>query len=201
MAVAGLGTGAVVPVAESRRPLAAPWDMSWVERLKPAAYRVVIDANAIADGLPLDHAVMFLDQFREVYATRDDDTRAVIVARQLGAPLAFGDALWARYKIGEATHVTDPSTHAPARRNLFWSADGARGGSSLAALGARGVITLVCNIAARSWAASLAQEAGLEVERVRTDVLNGLVPGAMLVPSGIFALIRAQNAGCALLRA
>ncbi|HZI21026.1 MAG TPA: hypothetical protein VFD76_00870 [Gemmatimonadales bacterium] len=63
------------------------------------------------------------------------------------------------------------------------------------------MITLVCNIAARSWAASLAQEAGLEVERVRTDVLNGLVPGAILVPSGIFALIRAQNAGCALLRA
>jgi hypothetical protein len=38
MAVAGLGMGAVVPVAEPRRPLAAPWDMSWVERLKPAAF-------------------------------------------------------------------------------------------------------------------------------------------------------------------
>jgi intracellular sulfur oxidation DsrE/DsrF family protein len=36
-----------------------------------------------------------------------------------------------------------------------------------------------------------------DVEEVQKDVRANLVPGAILVPSGIYALIRAQNAGCA----
>src|SRR2546421_4142504 len=76
------------PPPEPRRPPlpTSPWDMSWLDRLKNASYRAVFDANV---------AAMFLDQFRAVYGTRDVETRAVIVARQLGAPLAFGDSVWA----------------------------------------------------------------------------------------------------------
>src|SRR2546430_14141093 len=96
--------------------------MPWVDRLKTAPSRAVSDANGVADGFALDLAAMFLDQFRGVYGTRDEETRAVIVARQLGAPLAFGYSLWARYEIGVETHVSDPMTHAPARRHPVWSA-------------------------------------------------------------------------------
>ena len=95
------------------------WDLSWVDRLKDVPYRVVFDANDVADGFALDLAVMFLDQYHEVYGTRDDQARAVIVMRQLGTPLALGDALWDRYAIGEEIKVKDPATHQPARRNPF----------------------------------------------------------------------------------
>ena len=39
-----------------------------------------------------------------------------------------------------------------------------------------------------------------DVEQVRSEVRAGLVPGATLMPTGIFALVRAQNAGCAYMK-
>jgi intracellular sulfur oxidation DsrE/DsrF family protein len=47
---------------------------------------------------------------------------------------------------------------------------------------------------------SFAQKTGRDVEEVRKEVRENLVPGAIAVPSGIFALIRAQNAGCAFMQ-
>jgi hypothetical protein len=35
---------------------------------------------------------------------------------------------------------------------------------------------------------------------VQNEVRNGLIPGARLMPDGVFALVRAQNAGCATYR-
>src|SRR2546430_6295636 len=58
------------------------WDLSWVDRLTDVPYRVVFDATDVADGFALDLAVMFLDQYHEVYGTRDDQARAVIVMRR-----------------------------------------------------------------------------------------------------------------------
>src|SRR3989442_9603201 len=81
-------------------PTHGSWDLSWVDRLTDVPYRVVFDANDVADGFALDLTLMFLDQYHEVYGTRDDQARAVIVMRQLGTPLALGDALWDRYAIG-----------------------------------------------------------------------------------------------------
>src|SRR5438874_2242287 len=124
------GSSAFAPVGgepprldQGRQPQpTSSWDMSWVDRLKNASYRAVFDANEVADGFALDLAGMFMDQFRGVYGTRDEETRAVIVARQLGAQLAFRDSLWARYEIGAVTPLDDPATRGPARRNPCWSA-------------------------------------------------------------------------------
>jgi hypothetical protein len=206
------GTTAVAPrsadAEESDAPLRplreSPWDVSWVDRLSGVPHRVVFDANNIADGFALDLTTGFMDQLHEVYGTRDDQTRAVIVMRQLGTPMAFGDALWDKYAIGEDANVKDPATHAPARRNPFLNpppgASAESGANKLSTLMARGTIVLVCSIAANNVAARLAEKRGRDVEEVRKDVRSGLVPGAILAPSGIFALIRAQNAGCAYMR-
>jgi hypothetical protein len=35
---------------------------------------------------------------------------------------------------------------------------------------------------------------------VQSEVRAGLVPGAILMPTGVFALVRAQNAGCAYMK-
>jgi hypothetical protein len=182
----------------------APWDMSWVDRLAGAPYRVVFDATTIADGAALDLAADFIQQFHTVYDVPDTATRAVIVMRQLAASLAFNDALWRKYKIGEQSKVTDPATKLPALRNPFLRATpGAPDyevAASLERLHDRAAIFLVCNRAAMNAAARLAEAAGADVETVRAEVRGGLVPGAVLMPDGIFALIRAQNAGCAYMR-
>jgi intracellular sulfur oxidation DsrE/DsrF family protein len=64
----------------------------------------------------------------------------------------------------------------------------------------RGLTVLVCNRAAMNMAHSFAEKYKLDVEKVREEVRNGLIPGALLMPNGIFAIVRAQNAGCAYLK-
>lgn len=180
---------------------ASSWDTSWIDKLATAQYRAVFNASDFADGAAMDYAATFLDHFHEVHATRDQQTRPVIVFRRLGTAMAFNDAMWDRYAIGEDAKIEDPATHAPAKRNVFWKAsEGASPASTatkLETLHQRGVISLVCNVALSNWARRAAESAHRDVTEVTTEVRANLIPGAILVPSGIYALIRAQNAGCA----
>jgi len=177
------------------------WDMSWVERIAAAKYRVVFNANVINDGDAIYSAALVLDQFHDVYGSSDQSTCPVIVFRSAGTAMAFNDSLWARYEIGDQSKVTDPVTHAPARRNIFWKArEGATGQaaeSNIVALQQRGLICLVCNRAMNGWASEFAERTHQTKDAVYAEVRANLVPGAYVVPSGIFGLIRAQNAGCA----
>ena len=191
--------------AAPRLPAASsPWDMSWVDRIAPAPYKVVIDATKIG-GDSLYTALDIMDTFHEVYDSPDDQTRVVIVMRHYAAAMGLSDALWNRYAIGEERSVTDPDTKAPAKHNIFLRAspnakEKWETSSKIEPLVARGMTILVCNRAAMNLASTLAKKANKPVEEVQADVRAGLVPGAILMPNGIFALIRAQNAGCALFR-
>lgn len=205
--LAQLGVLATATVVDAERVAAEPppaessWDTSWIERLATARFRVVFNASEINDGAAMNYASTFFDHFREVHATTDPQTRPVIVFRRLGTPMAFNDTLWQRYAIGEELKINDPATRTPATRNVFWSGrQGASPGelaSMLETLNQRGLISLVCNVSATNWARRIAERSKRDVEQVRAEINANLVPGAILVPSGIYALIRAQNAGCA----
>jgi len=179
------------------------WNMSWVDDLQKVPYKAVFDAPSLADRAALDLAAGIWDNFKEVYGT-DSSTRMVIVMRQLGQVMAFNDTMWEKYSIGEERKVNDPLTKQPAKRNPWakviagdpaWAI-----ASKLDTLRARGAIFLVCNRASMNWATSAAERMKLDVEAVKNDVRNNLVPGAILMPTGVFALVRAQNAGCAYMR-
>src|SRR5215831_441347 len=181
----------------------SPWDMAWVDLVQRAQYKAVFDSTSLSDGAALDLAAGIQDNFKEVYGS-DDGIRMVVVMRQLGQVMAFNDDLWNRYNTGEDRKVNDPLTKQPARRNPYlkpiagepdWAT-----GSKLETLHARGAIFLVCNRASMNWAAGAAERTKTDVEQVRNDVRNGLVPGATLMPTGVFALVRAQNAGCAYMK-
>ena len=113
--VAMLGTS-VLPlnaaVPPESRASSEPWDMSWLERLKSATYRAVIDANTIEDGYAADLAGGLIDTFHEVHGTSDDQVRIVIVARRGGTPLVLGDAVWEKFPLGEETKMNDRRRHA-----------------------------------------------------------------------------------------
>jgi len=212
LATAAVGGGAIVSplgaeelnrAADRFGAPSAAWDMSWVDQVQRAQYRAVFDSPTLSDGAALDLAAGIQDNFKEVYGS-DDGVRMVIVMRQLGQVMAFNDDLWNRYGIGEDRKVNDPLTKQPARRNPYlkvmpgepdWAA-----GSKLESLHARGAIFLVCNRASMNFAAGAAERTKKDVEQVRNDVRNGLVPGATLMPTGVFALVRAQNAGCAYMK-
>jgi len=170
-------------------PAAGKWDMSWVDALASAQYRVVFNAEEIADGAAMDYAEVFLDHFREAQGTTDAQTRPVIVFRRLGTPMALDDVLWDRYGVGEDSKITDSRTHAAAKRNIYKP--------RIETLRQRGLISLVCSIALGNWSSRAAKRSGRKVDEVLADARANLIPGTIIVPSGIFALIRAQNAGCA----
>lgn len=178
-----------------------PWDTSWIDRLATAKYRVVFNASEVSDGDVLSHAASFFGDYRTVHGTTDQQTRPVIVFRRLGTPMAVNDHLWQSYAIGEDLKLKDPDTHAFATRNVFWKAQkGATGWEAemaLESLQHRGLISLVCNVALGNWARGWAQRAKRDPESVVAEARANLIPGAILVPSGIYGLIRAQNAGCA----
>jgi intracellular sulfur oxidation DsrE/DsrF family protein len=177
----------------------SPWDTSWIDKVNAAKFRVVFNASDISDGAAMRYAGTFLDHFNEVHGTRDEQTRPVIVFRRLGTQMAFNDVLWDKQAIGAELKINDPATNAPARRNVFWNvAAGAEpNGNKLEALHRRGLISLVCNVSVGSISSGIARETGRSIDEVRAEIQSNLIPGAILVPSGIYALIRAQNAGCA----
>jgi hypothetical protein len=177
----------------------AQWDTSWIGRVSAARYRTVFNASTMSGGAVLDFVATFLDDFHQVHGTADRDTRAVVVFRRLGTAMAFNDAMWDRYAIGEDAKVDDPDTQAPARRNVYWRATGVGAAERprIEPLARRGMISLVCNIALGHIAEDFAERTGRTADDVRAELAGNLIPGAILVPSGIYGLIRAQNAGCA----
>jgi intracellular sulfur oxidation DsrE/DsrF family protein len=165
------------------------WDTSWIDKLASAQFRVVFNASDIADGAAMNYAGTFLDHYHEVHGTSDAQTRPVIVFRRLGTVMAFNDVLWERYPIGEERKVTDPTTHAPATKNIFRN--------EIEPLQQRGLIALVCNVSLASSSYRIAEQTKRTRDEVLAEIRANLIPGAIVVPSGIYALIRAQNAGCA----
>ena len=193
VAAATLAGGAMAFDAEdltaANMPASGDWDVSWLDKLAAAKYRVAFNAGEIADGTAMDYAERFYNQFHEVHDTSDDETRAVIVFRHLGTVMALNDSMWEKYGIGEDRKVNDPKTSAPAKRNLYRE--------QIEALQKRGMIALVCNLALQAWSRGVAHKSSADQQAVYEDAKANLLTGSILVPSGIYGLIRAQNAGCA----
>jgi hypothetical protein len=185
------------------------WDLSWTDRLSSGTHKQVFDAPEIADGTALHQARMFYVNYKDVYSTPETDLRAVLVFRHESIPVVLGDAAWAHYPfIGKkVTKLKDPTTGEWAQRNPFLNAkkddkyaliwpDG-----GLDALIARGAIVLACNLAFGGFAGQIAERTKQPKDAVHAELQAALVPGVTLVPSGIFGVIRAEQGGCAYIRA
>jgi len=189
------------------RPRQAPtFDDSWTTRVRAAAHRAVFDSPAVSDGLVFGHATAFMDNYHEMFGTSDAETVPVIVMRHQGTVLALGDGVWEKYALGEYTKLKDPTTGAVATRNPFVRVVASdphaliEPESTLTALRARGAVLLVCNRALKHLASMQAKQRGMNEGDVMNDFLTGLVAGAIPQPSGIYAVIRAQEAGCGVVR-
>lgn len=191
---------------------AGDWDLSWTDRLISATDGAVFDWPGMddpADPITLEIAARYLDNCKAVYGAGKYKAYAVLNIRTRAVPIALTDAVWERYALGTEYTVNDPATQRPAARNPFWSrASGAVNPASLASattptlgdLVQRGSIVLVCDFALGHLAKQLAAKRGLNADEVHRDLRSAFVPGAFAVPSGIFGLARAQNAGCAYVR-
>jgi len=214
-AVVVVGSACASPLAaasvsandEARRaPTSPDFDDAWTARVRAAAHKAVFDSPDVADGLALGHAAVFMDNYHEMFGTSDADTVPVIVMRHQGTVIAMGDALWEKYELGKRAKLVDPVTGDVAKRNPFVNVGKddkhavIEPGCTLPALRARGAILLACNRALMHFATQKANEMKLNVDDVKAEFRAGLVPGVILQPSGVYAVIRAQEAGAEVMR-
>lgn len=183
------------------------WDLTWIDTVQTARDRAVFDWPSLgdpADPIVLEIAERYLDNCRAAYEDATYDARAVLNIRTQAIPAAMTDRLWESYSLGVEYNAKDPHTKQPATRNPFWhrAPDPAPGLTlpTVADILARGGIVLVCDFALGHLAKRLATKVGRSPDAVLADLRGGLVPGAYIVPSGIFGLARAQNSGCAYIR-
>ncbi len=168
----------------------------WVAKIN-GKHRQVFDAVNPSKGWGVAFALNYLDSAEEFEHLTDKDFSAVVVMRHFAMPLAVNDAIWKKYKIGEVIGVTDPKTNAPATRNIFYNNIPLRPGLTYEKMIAeRGVIIVVCNMALKVVSGMAADKVGLPKEEAEQDFLNGLFQGTDIAPSGVYAVNRAQEAGC-----
>lgn len=180
----------------------ARWDLSWVDKIT-APHRQLFDSPQIQDGEALSKASLYLSGYHEVYGTGDSDVNVVVVIRHRAIPMALASDVWAKYDfIGEKTKLKDPTTGSTAKRNPFLGVKDddkyalIPADASLDALVARGAIVLVCNLALGAFADQVADKTKQRVDDIRAELEHSLISGARLVPSGIFGVARAEEAGC-----
>lgn len=201
-----LGAGAIVPALPapfpdtgSLPPVSDKWDMSWVDRVT-GPHKAVIDAPEVSEGGALFRSVMLREQYREVYGTFPDQFSSVLVLRHNAIDLAMDHEHWRRFKLGEHHQLKDRDGNFIERNPIGPPAADARPGAirySLPGFIADGGIVLACDLAFNFVAAKYRSE-GVSREQARADALTHLIPGVILQPSGFFAVVRAQQAGCAL---
>jgi hypothetical protein len=183
------------------------WDLSWIPRLATATDKAIFDWPSLgdpADPIMLELAARYLDNCASAYVSQRYEVRVVLNIRTQAVPAALTDETWSRFRLGTEYGVKDPNTAETAVHNPFLHrAPSPAPGIELPTLTdmlTRDAIVLVCDFALTNMSKRLAGKFGTTPDAVHSALREGLVPGAFAVPSGIFGLARAQNAGCALVR-
>jgi intracellular sulfur oxidation DsrE/DsrF family protein len=164
-------------------------------------HRQLFDMPSPSEGHPQLHILNFLNSYRDAYKVSAKEVNTIGTLYGQTVPLAFNDAMWAKYPFGARLKITDPSTGAPLARNMFAhpkEGDPFAFGqldASIERLQQRGTLFLLCNNALTFWIGGLAK-AGLGTPAViRTELLDNLLPGVVLVPAMVVAINKAQAHG------
>ena len=96
--------------------------------------------------------------------------------------------------------ITDPATKGPAVRHPLLRlkpGDVPIPGMGTDELLAKGVLIGVCNIALTFNSMKFATQMGMQAEAIKKEWVANLLPGVLVVPSGVIAINRSQEKGCA----
>jgi hypothetical protein len=196
-----------VPISDHAapyRPVSDMWDMSWCDRIT-GKVRAVFDSPGASEGAAMFRAQLWREEHKQIYNTESSDTSAVIVFRHEGIPLVMNDAYWSRFEVGKELKIRDDKGKKWSKRNPIGSAlpdtPPKQINYNLPAFIATGGIVLACNLAFGGMVERFKEEDKLSDDDARKRALEHLIPGIILQPSGFFAVLRAQQAGCGFLLA
>jgi len=203
-AAAAFGLGGVVSPLRAAQPRshevsANPEFEAWLNKIT-GKHKMIFDVPEPNKGFAFAWARVFLNTTNEAYGTTDAENSVVVVLRHSGIPFAMKDSMWAKYPFGEVFKITDPKTQAPAVRNPVANmqpGDFPITGVGIDELLAKGALVGVCSIALTLNAGMVAKKLGTDGAAVKQDWVASLFPGVQIVPSGVIAVNRAQEKGCA----
>lgn len=168
---------------------------TWLNRIT-GKHKMVFDAPEVNGGMPVIWPRVWLNGNNENYGTKDGDNTAIVILRHSSIPLGMRDDVWAKYKLGEAFSIKDGDAFAT--KNIFAKVMPLPlPGTGVEALLASGVMFGVCNVALTVYSAMVAQKMGLDAAAVKAEWVAALLPGMQVVPSGVLAVARTQEKGCA----
>lgn len=179
-------------------PISADWDLTWKDRVT-GDFRAVFDTPSVNDGAGLWRAADWRRTVQSVYGDAGKGASAVLVIRHEAIPMIMTDAFWDRHDISKQDKIKDPSNGKHVRHNPFIARPDTpenQRAFSLDGFLAGGGIVLACNYAFGLMVSREAKRMKVEFREAREATLAEVLPGVILQPSGFFAVIEAQRAGC-----
>jgi len=170
----------------------------WFNKIK-GSHRITYDGSTPHEGFPIIWTWAYY-LTNNGSGTSDDDMTAVTVLRHSAVPYALEDRVWNKYKLGEFFNIKDNITGAAALRNTVYEPkDGdfpLPGIDGIKRMQERGAMFCVCNLALKVNAHFISKSRSLDENEVYNDLVSAVYPGIQIVPSGVWALGRAQEHGC-----
>jgi len=211
---------AAAGLAMSAAPAAAAKESAsddWIKEVK-GTHRCLFDFPQHKNGFPLLHILNYLNTYAAAYKTGPGEVGAVgtfySAGTQASIPLAFNDAIWAKYEIGSYTGLKDaagkPYTYnvfnRPTPKDLHLllqaidapmipalaDAMPAIGIESLQKMGAKFVL---CANALGIWCLELEARGKGKAQAIEQELRANLLPGVTIVPAMVIAIDKAQEAG------
>jgi hypothetical protein len=195
LAAAAMGIGAVsVAPAAAAAAVSKPKDPqleAWFGKLT-GKHRVVFDAPEPNEGFGAIWPRVYLLTTEASYPGEGAST--MVILRHHGLPLALQDNVWTKYKLGEQFDIKTGGT--PATKNPYATITGLPlPGLGIVELMKTGTLIGACDVAMTVYSSAAATKMGMDPATVKKEWIAALIPGVMLVPSGVMAVARAQELG------
>ena len=190
----------------------------WIKGVK-GTHRCLFDFPQHKNGMPLLHIFNYINTYAEAYKA-PGTAGAVGTFYSMGAqssmPLAFNDAMWAKYGLGAYTGLKDAAGK-DYTRNVFNKPTADDLHLMMAAIGSptipafagmmpaigidslqkMGTTFLLCTNAFGGWCEELQARGKGKSADLMKDLGANMLPGVVLVPAMVIAIEKAQGAGIA----
>jgi intracellular sulfur oxidation DsrE/DsrF family protein len=196
-AVAGLGSIVPAELAAVAAPSRArdPKLDAWFGKIT-GKHRQVFDAPEPNSGMAAVWPRVYINTMNATFGEGDGVT-AVVILRHGALGLAMNDSVWAKYSFGKVFNVNDGAGK-PATANPYAKITNLPlPGLGVTELLDDGVLIGACDVAMTVYSSMVATQMKLDPAEVRKEWVAALYPGIQLVPSGVMAVGRAQELGCA----
>ncbi len=182
--------------------IADPDDPEEVFKSLNGKHRIVFDVVSPVWMMPFAWPRVFL-LTNMATGTPEKENNAVVILRHEAIPYAFEDRLWAKYHFADVFGVVNDQKQ-PVTKNVFWKPEKpftipgfGEVHIGINELQDSGVKFVVCNAAMTVMSAAVAGKMNMKADDVYNDWKSGLLPGVTPVPSGVWAVGRAQENKCA----